>query len=248
MSKKVTYYNFPVTFLDGFLKNQRRTMDMITDYAIAAEAIKIEGDYYEDKIAAACKKLNISNIDNKEVQKYIIQIENGVYNKVPITGISYDLCWDYYKHEKTEWQLVLLLAHLAVKSVLIEKPYTKLNNLFFWSRMDGKAKSVKSVDQLSPQLQQYANEYQTKKIKTELELNWNLVHYGRYTRGFYVSHSLTFDELVMKVEGSRKKYKLAELRTKKNEAVKKALAALAAKHGLKMPTDKSENADDIPAF
>jgi hypothetical protein len=79
---------------------------------------------------------------------------------------------------------------------------------------------------LSSSIYKYANEYQTKKIKYQLSEYWNLITYSRYTRGFYVSFSLSLDELVYEAEKRRKSVKEKQKRQLQNEAVKNALIRL----------------------
>jgi len=92
--------------------------------------------------------------------------------------------------------------------------------------MDGKARAVEEISGLSPEIRKYANEYQMKKIKTELILNWNLTHYGRYTRGFYVSLFLTLDELVYQAEKRRKSRLIKKLDNDQKAAIQRAIQKL----------------------
>ena len=91
--------------------------------------------------------------------------------------------------------------------------------------MDGKSKSCE-FDNLTKEIRKYANEYQTKKIKYELRDGWKLIHYSRYTRGFYVSFKLTLQELVYEAEKRRKSFRQKKQKEVEKEALKRALKRL----------------------
>ena len=140
-------------------------------------------------------------------------------------NIHLSIYWDYRNNEKTEFDKVCLLAFLGIKSIIQNKAYCKIDNRFLLARMDGKAKSV-DFPALSKCIGKYANEYQTKKIKSALRNSWGLCTYGRYTRGFYVSFSMNLDSLVFEAEKRRKSTKEKQHKKLENEAVKKALLKL----------------------
>jgi hypothetical protein len=62
--------------------------------------------------------------------------------------------------------------------------------------MDGKVKSIKDVSELSEKMRFFAQEYQTLKIKRELQDNWGLTYYAQQTRGFYFSFKLELKSLI----------------------------------------------------
>ena len=74
--------------------------------------------------------------------------------------------------------------------------------------MDGKVKAVHEVSELSEKLRFYTQEYQTLKIKRELQENWGLVYYAQQTRGFYVSFKLDLKSLI--TEAMKRKRKTIE--------------------------------------
>lgn len=93
--------------------------------------------------------------------------------------------------------------------------------------MSGKSKSVNDWKELPEHIYKYCNEYQTsKKIIPALREAWGLVYYSRYTRGFYVSFTLTLDQLVYEAEKRRKTVKDKQRKEQEKEAVKKAMERL----------------------
>jgi len=142
-----------------------------------------------------------------------------------MSGINSKIIYDYRTNFKTDFDKVCLLAFLAIKSIIANKAYCKIDNNFLWSRMDGNSKSV-DVSELSEEVKVYANRYQIDKIKKELIFNWYLVYYSRHTRGFYVSFKLDLEELVFEAEKKRKAVKEKQQKQAQNEALKKALERL----------------------
>lgn len=228
MTKKdEKYFNFPVMLLSGFMDDSRGTLSNILDYSLFAWGIvHYEFGDLEERMKSAAKNFHVS-LGNLEAS-----FENGsnLYEDLPLSspkvGLSISLFWDYYGNDKSDFEKACLLAFLAIKSILHKKPYCKVTNNYLLSRMDGKAKSVESTDNLHPAIRRYSNEYQLKKIKTELIQNWNLKHYSRYTRGFYVSLTMPLEELVFQVESKRKGRLKKKLADDQKVALNKALKRL----------------------
>jgi hypothetical protein len=65
-----------------------------------------------------------------------------------------------------------------------------------------------------------------RKIKFELSQSWGLTTYSRYTRGFYVSFTLSLEELVFEAEKRRKSLKEKQARQRECNAVQAALNRL----------------------
>ncbi len=74
--------------------------------------------------------------------------------------------------------------------------------------MDGKVKSIEDVSELSERVRYFAQEYQTLKIKRELQENWGLIYYAQQTRGFYFSFRLELKALIR--EALKRKRKTVE--------------------------------------
>jgi hypothetical protein len=225
MSEKELYFNIPITILDRFLINLKPMQDIL-DYSLYAHSLNYEFGTELECIVSAKKFYNVSGGNDRRMLEKGKELYEGTPLKTPMVGLNLSIFWDYYKNDKTDFEKATLLGFLALKSILQDKPYCKVVNKFWLARMDGKAKAVKDYSELSESIRKYANEYQTKKIKTELELNWFLISYSRYTRGFYVSFKLGLDKLALEVEKRKKKSKQKLLKLKKEEAYKKAMESI----------------------
>ncbi len=226
MSKEPKYFNFPIVLLEGFLVDDKRVLKNIFDYALYAHTLDYEFGDEEQMMSDAQEYFGVTCGNKNRTYENGENLYNSIPEKTPMVGINKDRWFDYYKNDKPEFDKVSLLGFLAIKSILQNKAYCKIDNKFWLSRMDGKAKSIKDNSELSKELLIYANEYQTKKIKSELIDNWGLVHYSRYTRGFYVSYNLNINDLVFEAEKRRKSTKEKQRKEAEQLALKKALERL----------------------
>ena len=219
------YFNVPIHLFSGFMDDSLNCLNNVFDYAIYSHSLKLEGTQAE-RFKAACKWYEvIPGNDNECIRNGKEQVVY-VHKSTPKVGISKTMWFDFYKNDKSDFEKVCLLGFLAIKSILQNKPYCKIDNKFWLSRMDGNAKSINDFFELSETLKPYANEYQTVKIKTELRNNWGLTTYSRHTRGFYVSFDLTIEQLVLEAEKRRKSTIDKQYKQKENEAIKAALQKL----------------------
>lgn len=220
---KKKYFNFPVVLLEGFLIDHKKCLNDILDYAMYAYCVKYDSD---GDIKRAARFFGVTLGNEFKTYGNGNELFDSVPEGLPKVGISIDIFFDYYKNEKSEFQKVTLLAFLAIKSVLQKKAYWNLYNDFLIARMDGKSQPIKDVNELSPELQKYNKEYQFKKIKNELILNWGLIHYAYYTRGFYVSFKMPLEDLIFQVEKKKKSNKLKEQKEKETAARATAMERL----------------------
>ncbi len=220
------YFNFPVSLLQGFQITPDKSLDNICDYAIYAYTQLLESGTGLEKHIEACNFHRIKVNDNKK------RLRNGqlLFDSIPVdypkVGINTSVWFDYRLNHKEEFEKACLLAYLALKSIVKNKTHCKIDNRFMLARMDGKSHSVADYSELSPEIRKYASEYQTKKLKAALIEHWGLVTYSRYTRGFYVSFSITLEELVFQAEKRRKSTKEKQLKDQEKEALKTALLRL----------------------
>lgn len=219
------YFNFPVQLLAGTLKDKSKVLDNIFNYAIVWKALNLEGTD-EKRVKDSLNYFGVTSGDSKTCLESGKKFIDSLPVNSPMVGISKSVYFDFYQNHKDEFEDVCLLAYLAIKSIVQNKPFCKIDNNFLLSRMDGNAKTVNDYTELSPEVARYANEYQTRKIKAELCNSWGLVTYSRYTRGFYVSFRLTIDDLVFEAEKRRKSTKEKQAKAREKEAVKMALRRL----------------------
>jgi hypothetical protein len=194
------YFNFPIVLLNGFLINHKKVLNNIFDYCIVAYCTK-----YSEDIAKAAKYFGVKVGNETVTYNNGMALFDTIDEKCPKAGLSNNMFFDYYSNEKTEFDKVVLLAFLAIKSIVQDQAFTKLDYKYLFSRMAGLPKSVIIIEQIPcERLLKYYNEYQCKKIKSNLVQSWGLVHYARYSRGFYVSFKLSLEDLIFQAERKRK--------------------------------------------
>lgn len=227
MSKKneEKYFNAPIQLFSGFLEDSTACLNNVFDFAIYNHSKDFPGSETE-RFKEACKWYGVNPGDARESARKGKELTENTPLNSPRVGLKLSLFWQYYKDEKSEFEKVCLLGYLSIKSILQNKAFFKVDNKFWLSRMDGKAKSVLEVWELSAKLQKYASEYQTVKIKKELVNNWGLVTYSRYTRGFYVSFDITLEQLIFEAEKRRKSTLEKQYKEREKEALKAAFNKL----------------------
>lgn len=228
MKNDEKYFNFPIQLLNGLMIDTKKVLNNICDFAIYENSLKLEYDTDLEKMktSASFYKLNLNNVSNSLKNGKILY--NNIPENSPKVGLSISIFWDFYKNDKTEFDKICLLAFLGIKSILGIKPYCKMDNKYWLSRMDGKPKKINDYLDLSVEVRKFANEYQTAKIKKALRNNWGLVTYSRYCRGFYVSFKITLKQLVLEAEKRRISTKEKQYKEKEKETLKEVLELLKA--------------------
>lgn len=223
------YFNFPVPILAGYLDNRVGILRNVLTYACYDYSCKQRSGTQQERMVAAYNYFNIEqgNVDfHLDLGKKLHELYRG---PLPMVGIETSIFWEYYKNEKSEIDDVCLLAYLAIRSILGNKAYCKMDNKFMLSRMSGNIKSCE-FSSLPDNLAKYANEYQTKKIKNLLILDWSLVHYSRHTRGFYVSFGMDLQSLIYEAEVKRLSNRIEQQKQMEKEAL------IAVRESLKVTT------------
>jgi hypothetical protein len=198
--------------------------DDIIDYAVFKHAESLNGTM-NDKMKAAAKFFGITlgnlygSIENGR------ELHDSVHPRSPMTGINKDLLFDFYLGNQPIDEIVVLLAHLAIKSILGQKSFCRVTNDYLLCRMAGYPGMI-GMEDLPAHLSPYSTRRRLNNIKTELQRSYGLQIYARYTRGFFVSDTLTLEQLIMAVETKRKKWHLEQQKTETSEAVKKVLSQL----------------------
>ena len=190
----VQYFNFPIELLKDLFNDKVKTLNNILYYALYAHSLKLEqGNEQYDHFIAAASFYGVSLGGNTEDKRRKFKAGKVLYESIddssPKAGFNISIFWDYYKNDKSHFDLACLAAFLAIKSILVTKPYQKVTNNFLWARMCGYRKKIDDISELSIDVVKYTKEYQINKIKQALA-DWGLISYGHYTRGFYVSFKL----------------------------------------------------------
>ena len=220
------YFNFPIQFLDGFMNDDKKVLDNICDYAIYEYSLKLILGTEIENMKDSASYFNLTLGSEKKSLENGKTLFNSIPEKSPKVGINSSIFWDFYRNDKTEFDKICLLAFLSIKSLIGSKPYYKATNFYLWARMDGKIKAIVEVSELSIEVRNFANDYQTTKIKTVLRNSWGLVHYARYTRGFYVSFKLSLKQLISEAEKNRFSAKEKQYKEHEKEVLKQVLEQL----------------------
>ena len=179
MSKE-TYYNFPIHLLKGFLIDSDKCLNDIILYSVYVNSLNIESGTELERVELTLKSFGLSG-NVKEICKSAAKIYTNTPAKSAMSGINSKIIYDYRTNFKTDFDKVCLLAFLAIKSIIANKAYCKIDNNFLWSRMDGNTKSV-DVSELSDEVKVYANRYQIDKIKKELEEKYGFAFFFDFVK------------------------------------------------------------------
>lgn len=219
------YFNFPIQLLKGFLTSPAECLDNISDYSLVRYARDTSGETTVQAISDVCGEFDINPQVAAKVRQNGLKLLRGIPERSPMVGLSLKLYWEYYENEKNDFEKVTLLAYLAMKSIIQNKAYQKLDNRFWYSRMDGNVTSCEP-DQLSTEVRFFLTEHYSKKLRRELVDNWGLTTYSRYTRGFYVSFQLPLEGLIFEAEKRRKAMQEKQNKAEINQAYEKAIKRL----------------------
>jgi hypothetical protein len=252
MGSEEKYFNFPIQLLGGFMVDCDKSLMNILHYAIYVQSTKNNLHGSEAKRINDCANyFNVSIGSATNIAKNGKELLDSLPEKSPMAGIRTTMFWDFYKKDKSDFEKACLLGYLAIRSILGNKESTKTNNNHWLARMNGQPKAqIETLKDgignyaneykviVSAEINKYANEYQLKKIKTELRTNWGLVTYSRYTKGFYISYKLELKALILIAETARKSNKELEYKLKEKELLRVALQELNTRplHDLKKKT------------
>ena len=217
MSEK-RYFNFPIELLAGFMNNTNVVLGNIFDYCIYK--------YMHDK---KCCVEDAEKYFGVKTGNHNKSIDNGekIYKMVKdkrLTGINEssagDLFWSFYKNNKSDFDKAVLLAFLAVKSIVGNKQYYKLTNQNIWfNRIAGQDDDCET---LPKEIAKYCTRYQFDKIKIELNESYKVSIYAYHTRGQYVSLKMSIEELAQVAESRKHKTMKRKIVNKTKDAYLKS--------------------------
>ncbi len=215
------FFNFPIDLM-RIAPEVVKFCNDVMDYCIYVHSLKLDGPNAM-RDAANYFGVILGNI-NRSV-KNGRELYNSISLPAPMTGISKDLLFTFYKEHKTDHEIAVLMAFLAIKSILGKKSYCRITNDFLLCRMDG-FRSKDEWIELSDYLKRYTTRRGMNNLKIDLQQYYGLKIYARYTRGFFVSFTLSMEELIKEVEIKRKKYQEHHMRGQLSTAVTKVLNEL----------------------
>lgn len=155
---------------------------------------------------------------NRAIERGKVLVSKYNNAKAPFSNISTEIWFEYYKKEKTEWEHIILLAFLAVRSIIGEKGYCKITNDFLFARMCGLRTKIKDKKELNKTVQKYYTEYYKNKIRTDLELYWHLKTYNG--RGYYASFDMEYKDLIRAIKLNSKTNRMKVLAREKKAIAK----------------------------
>jgi len=167
------------------------------------------------------------------------EIEKQVKQNEPMPMISKSLLFEFRDKDKTEFELIQLIAFIAVKSILGTKSSVKTNKKHIVSRMFGYASIKHLPETLKPNIkalfQKYSLRYHIDKLLQTLELNWKVLTYSNNIRGMYVAmeNKINIENLALIAETKKQTNRIEALKQSKKDAKEKALQQLKKRQQLK---------------
>lgn len=216
MSKGV--FSLPVALLQGFMEDApRKAVNCICYGAYSAMLQYMEDTGFGKQTAVR----HIFEDFGLDTSKTAIITKTGEKCRAEIAGAlspnvevsSYDL--SPYQKERPKEDFVVLLAYLAVKSILGIRPYSRIPQNLLLSRMCGEGKAIPFED-MPKEIGRYASRKLSVKLRERL---WSDFRVATFTqkgkRGCYYSTRYTPQQLADKVMGKRSLLHeaLAEART-----------------------------------
>ena len=189
------FFNFPINLIDGFLDDSTKCLDNIFSFSIYKHIMEynfkdgfewVNSADEEKAIEIAESFFEVNSMNKISTYNKGEEIFNSVQSNQPYSRIKTAVLVDFFKNPKTEFEKVVLLAHLALLSTNKEKSYSKVDKNFIYSRMNGLSKSLareyvdeklifpdpRIKEQLHPKLQKYFTKRYWDKIKEELSERW----------------------------------------------------------------------------
>lgn len=113
------------------------------------------------------------------------------YGKGRNFGIESAKFSDFWNNYHDDEERILLLAYLALTSIIRSKPYDHVTNRQLLSRMSG---HFKNVEQYHPKVAEYNSIYKMRKLK-KLLTKYYKVSFFNESRGFFASLTLSEEQL-----------------------------------------------------
>ena len=221
---EIRYLLFPIELLQE--SDIKKVCDKALDYGIYRKALDftVEGEtkVIPQHIEQSMKYFGLSGGNMANMVRSGKILFDSFNHTNPMVSISKDILMQYYKEDKTKFEVLTFRAYCAIRSILGTKPYVKVTNDYLMARMYG----FRNVADFQHNESQVLPRYQLDKIKLELQKDWYLIYYSRQTRGFYVSFTLNLENLIYHAELNRELYKTKELKRTKEEAYQKAMQRL----------------------
>ncbi len=208
--------------LQGFMIDPDAVLNNILDFALYNMCKNEEYDLESAAHKMGVKFGNLQKSYEEGESLYDFYGDNGY----PWSGISHDLFWNFYKKDRSDLDKATLLAFLAIKSLIGQKPYYKVTNQdVIFKRMAGYKEKDKY--NLPKEIKKYTTRSRFNRIKLELKEHWNVVIYANHVRGMYISTTMSLEELAFHAEKNKLKTRQKLQSNAAEEARRKAIELLA---------------------
>ncbi len=210
------YINAPMELYQGFLESPEKRNNCLYDvlrYEIGRTLTQESLFTLDDALERLGK--SYSGFDPDGLAEQCKSIFNEHYgNRKVYFSISIDQLDRFWNGDETDEECALLMAYLALKSIIGDKPFYKTNKYLWLARMDCKSKSVQSIDDLSEQVRRYATTYQQRRMRELLESYYNVLFWSKSLngckgglKGFYFTLTLDPNEFMSALLKTRDKQK-----------------------------------------
>jgi hypothetical protein len=160
------------------------------------------------------------------------QIEKTIPEKEPFPMISKRLLFEFRDNDKSEFDLMQFAVYIAIRSILGKKSYCKTNKEMIICRSFGYASKKHLPAKMHPIIKElfskYMKRYHINNLIESLKLNWKVLIYSKYIRGFYVgmSNKISLEAIILIAETKKKKNQIATLKRNEFEIREKVLQQL----------------------
>lgn len=219
------YLNFPVQMLQGGFTDIKAVCSKAIDYGIYDFMVR-NGLSGVSGFVEAMQEMGITHGNHAKGLKSSEDIYQQTKDSIerPVTvSIKRNLLFEYFKKDKSEFEIAVFLGFVALKSIIGKKPYIKITNDYLLARMFGYGSVVEFQNDDSAYCWKYSTRYHLDKVKKKLESDFSLKLYGQKTRGFYVSFKLSLLDLVYHAELKRETRKEKERKALKSDTINQVL-------------------------
>lgn len=152
------------------------------------------------------------------------------FGRPVLVSIAKGILFEFMRNPKTDFEICVFCAFCGLRSIVGTKSFVKSNNSLLLARIFGYT-TAGEFEKLEMKPAYYELHFSTnqkvryqltdKIIKNELMLNWGLKYYSNQSKGFYISFSLDFEDLVMYVEKSRKSILLKQQQQEQRQIIER---------------------------
>lgn len=193
------FFTYPISLHSQAFANVKNTMDSIMNYALFKSVERFSGDL-ENRLSSAAEYMGITFGDLWQAYDKGQIINDNLPPKTPMTSVSKDIVFDFYKNEKTEFETACFLAFSGIRSIIQTKPFVMTNKAFIHARMFG-YRSPKEMAEMTPIEAKYSTRRRMDRITKELQDNWYLKMFANHSRGMYLGfEKVTLKDLAFECE------------------------------------------------